>query len=170
MTFTPPPVEFTDERSRRVALHEFGDGPVDDEDEALVSMYGEFTAADRAHGLPPVVEGRVRSWLDHVLEGIHVLAWHDPGDGPRPVGDAMLVPDDEDHELAIFVHPDYQQARIGTHLIRALLGAGRRAGVAGVWLLADSDNEVAVALYERVGFDVAERDGSELTMRRSLDA
>lgn len=127
-----------------------------DEDDAedVVAMYIEFDPADRAQGIPPSEEHRIRSWVEDLAEnGQNVAAWADD----EVVGHAVLVPDgtaDEAHELAIFVLQRYQGMGIGTELIETLLGHGADSGVERVWLTVEPWNHAAIHLYEKVGFEL----------------
>jgi GNAT superfamily N-acetyltransferase len=124
-------------------------------------MYVEFDPADRAQGIPPSEEERIRSWLDTLLtEGLNVLAWH----GDDVVGHAVLMPDSEGWELAIFVFQPYQGAGIGTQLIETLLGYGAAEGVDHVWLTVERWNRPAIALYESVGFEPSDAESFEMEM------
>lgn len=157
-----PPRTFEDREGREIRVTRY-DGDVD----TLVDMYGEFDPADRAQGIPPTNEAQIRNWLEKLFDtdGVNVVAWHDD----RPIGHAMLIPDDQDaSELAIFVLGEYQSAGVGTGLIEALLGAGREAGITHVWLTVERWNKPATALYRKVGF-VSTDDGSfELEMAARL--
>jgi GNAT superfamily N-acetyltransferase len=157
--FPTPPHAFTD-----AADHEITVERADREDiDALREMYVAFDPADRAQGVPPIREGPIREWLDVLLEAgsFNVVAWHDG----RAVGHAMLVPDDAGaYELAIFVLDDYQDARIGTELLRSLLGWGQAEGVEGVWLTVERWNDPAVRLYEKMGFEVTDSQSFEMEM------
>jgi len=147
-----PPASFTDAAARSIDFLVYGDGPIEAEIEALVAMYTNFDPADRAQGVPPIREEAVRDWL---------LAWHDE----FVAGHATLVPDGEGaHELAIFVHHQYQGAGIGSRLIRYLLGEGARRGIERVWLTVERWNTPAVNLYRDVGFETTEAESFELEM------
>jgi RimJ/RimL family protein N-acetyltransferase len=162
--FDPPPLTFEDREGRSVEIRPFdGEEP---EMEALVEMYVAFDPADRAQGIPPGSESRVRSWLDQICgdDCLNVVAWH----GESPAGHATLVPDGEAYELAIFVHQAYQRAGIGTRLMEALLGYGAREGVERVWLTVERWNRPAVALYERMGFETSNAESFELEMSLRL--
>lgn len=173
--FPEPPLAFEDGEGRTVEIRAFGggdgatgtdDGTADDV-EALVAMYERFDPGDRAQGIPPAGEERIRRWLDTILDGsVDAVARHD-GD---VVGHATLVPDEEEtgYELAIFVASDYQGAGIGTELLRALLGLGSARGVERVWLSVERWNTPAVSLYESVGFEVANAESFELEMSLRL--
>jgi ribosomal protein S18 acetylase RimI-like enzyme len=162
--FETPPIEFTDRESREIEVRVYGD----DHFEALVEMYDTFDPADRAQGLPPARESRIRGWLDTILgEGQDVVAL----EGDRVVGHATLVPDEDGEtvELAIFVHHDYQSAGIGSKLIRGLLGHGQREGVEKVWLTVERWNHAGIALYESVGFETSSAENFELEMTLRLN-
>lgn len=158
-SFPVPPRSFEDGTGRTVVLE-----ATDDAADALATMYADFAETDRSQGLPPRAETRVEEWVRGLLDdGINVVARHDD----RVVGHAVLVPFDGMAELAIFVHPDYQQVGVGSRLIRALLGEGERAGVGTVWLCVERANTVAVNLYRSVGFERTV-DGIEIEMELPL--
>lgn len=159
--FPEPPFTFEDKEGRAIEIRPYED----DEFESVVEMYVDFDSADRAQGIPPATESRVRDWLDTLLEGLNVVAW----DGDRAVGHATLVPDGEDaSELAIFVHQGYQRGGIGSKLIRGLLGHGRANGIEKVWLTVERWNHAAVGLYESVGFETAGSESFEIEMALRL--
>ena len=159
--FPRPPQEFTDREGRTVTMtaHD-GDG------EPLVSMYLDFDADSRSQGVPPRKEPAVREWVGGLLEeGLNVVVRH----GDRPVGHAVLVPvEGGSAELAIFVHPDYQSAGIGTYLIKVLLGHGQAEGIEHVWLAVSQRNHVAMRVYRSVGFETRLREHVEIEMERDL--
>jgi len=167
--YEPPPRTFTDRDGRELVVRSLGEGPVDDDIEALVTMYEGYDPGDRAQGIPPAGERRIRDWLDNITaEDCHnVVAWHDDW----PAGHATLVPDRHGAcELAIFVDGDYQNAGIGTQLMEALLGYGREQGIERVWLTVERWNEPAIALYHKVGFDRTGDGNFELEMTARLVA
>jgi GNAT superfamily N-acetyltransferase len=145
--FPVPPRSVEDREGRQIEVTAVGEEAIDD----LVGMYVEFSPEDRAQGIPPTGEGRVRDWLEGVLpSGYDVVATHEG----TVVGHAMLVPDgDGEYELAIFVLDSYQGAGIGTALIETLLGYGAAEGVERVWLTVEPWNRAAIHLYEKVGFE-----------------
>lgn len=115
----------------------------------LAEMYDEFDSGQRAQATPPIGAGAVRAWLTDVLDGVNVVAVHED----RFVGHVCFVPDDTGrHELAIFVHREYQQAGIGTNLIAAVMGHTQERGVTFVWLSVESWKRNAQRLYSRAGF------------------
>jgi ribosomal protein S18 acetylase RimI-like enzyme len=161
--FPRPPITFEDREGRTVEVSAMARDPTTADIEPVVAMYDTFDPADRAQGVPPVGEERVRDWFDTLLsaDSYNVVAWVDD----EAVGHATLVPDADDaYELAIFVHQDYQGAGIGTHLIEGLLGHGQAHGVERVWLTVERWNQPAVNLYKKVGFETASAESFELEM------
>ncbi|WP_049927771.1 GNAT family N-acetyltransferase [Halopiger goleimassiliensis] len=169
--FPAPPTTFEDREGRTItieALEEFADEALED----VVAMYVQFDPEDRAQGIPPTGEERIRDWLEAIGESsVNVVARHD-GD---VIGHAMLVPDTEDPsaiehrsdvewELAIFVLQAYQRAGIGTQLLEGLLGHAAESGIERVWLTVERWNNPAIALYERVGFEATGTESFEQEM------
>jgi GNAT superfamily N-acetyltransferase len=142
-----PPRRITDAEDREIHLTRAADHPVD----ALAAMYGAFGYEDRAQGTPPAGEAAIRDWLDTVLDGPGVVATHDGA----VVGHVMFVPDGVGrHELAIFVHPDYQRAGIGRALLETGLAHAASRGLSKVWLTVEARNRGVEKLYCDVGFTV----------------
>ena len=163
--FAAPPIEFTDREGRAVEVRTY-DGS-EESTEALAEMYIEFDPSDRAQGIPPGTESRVRELLDAILgeDCLNVIAWCNG----EAAGHATLVPDGDAYELAIFVHQTYQRAGIGTRLIRGLLGYGQSEGVENVWLTVERWNRAAVSLYEKIGFETSNAESFELEMGLRLN-
>jgi GNAT superfamily N-acetyltransferase len=162
--YEAPPRSFLDREDREIEIRRY-----DGEFEGLVEMYRAFDPEDRAQGIPPMGESRIRSWLEELLieEYINVIGWHEED----AIGHAMLVPDRQGaFELAIFVLREYQNAGIGTQLIQGLLGAGREEGVEHVWLTVERWNNPAIALYRKVGFESSDTSSFELEMAAKLRA
>ena len=169
--FPTPPTSFEDREGRSIDIV-FFDGDDEDEFEALTRMYVLFDPADRAQGIPPTGESRIRDWLEPLLGySVNVVAKHQD----EIVGHATLVPDAEDPasiddpgdvewELAIFVLQAYQSAGIGTQLLERLLGKAAEDGIRQVWLTVERWNGPAITLYERVGFELCGAESFEQEM------
>jgi ribosomal protein S18 acetylase RimI-like enzyme len=165
--FPEPPVTTTDREGREVTVR-----PIDaDEIDALTEMYLDFDPADRAQGIPPTGEERIRDWLSTILDdGLNLAAVNDDGDGEAVVGHATLVPGGDDgYELAIFVLQAFQGAGIGRLLLEHLLGYGEREGVEAVWLTVERWNHAAIGLYKDVGFENTSSESFELEMALRLE-
>lgn len=160
-SFPAPPMTFEDGAGRSIDIRSYREC----DREALVKMYVDFDPAQRAQGTPPIGEAAVRDWLDHVLQGPSAVALHDG----QAVGHVTFVPDGVGrHELAIFVHQDYQSAGIGGRLIRAGLRHARAEGVEQVWLTVEPGKRRALKLYSDVGFDASNPFGMVTRMSRLL--
>lgn len=155
-----PPVTFTDEAGRDIDIRAYRET----DHEALVAMYDEFDSSHRAQGIPPLGESAVRSWLERIRDGPDALALH----GERVVGHVSFVPDDAGHEVAIFVHQDYQNAGIGSHLLAAGLEQARQEDVSRVRLNVERRNRRAKRLYRRAGFSTVDPQGTVQRMSRLL--
>ncbi len=161
ITIVRPPVTFVDGAGREIVVRPYRPGDFD----GLVEMYATFDPAQRAQGTPPLDAEAVREWLTGLLEGVNVVALDDG----RPVGHVSFVPDGTDrHELAIFVHQDFQQAGIGTKLMAAGLGHARQRGVSYVWLSVESWKRGLQRFYSRAGFSVVNPMGAAHRMSRTL--
>ncbi|WP_265108999.1 GNAT family N-acetyltransferase [Halosolutus halophilus] len=172
--FQSPPTTFEDGDGRTIEVRALD---VDEGLDDVVEMYVQFDPADRAQGIPPTGEQRIRNWLETIGgDSVNVAARHD-GD---VVGHAMLVPDADDPslieesddlewELAIFVLQDYQRAGIGTVLLENLLGRGSDLGIDRVWLTVERWNNPAIALYRRVGFEATGTESFEQEMAILLE-
>lgn len=155
------PLSFTDGESRDIHIRPYTDEDFND----LADMYDEFDSAQRAQGTPPTGADAVRDWLTDVLDGVNVIALHDD----RVVGHVCFVPDGTGrHELAIFVHQEYQQAGIGPNLMAAGMGHAQDNGVTYVWLSVESWKRNAQRLYNRAGFSTVNPMGAAHRMSRYL--
>lgn len=116
----------------------------------LAEMYDAFHPKRVAQGLPPGDPDQRERWLESVLrDGCHIMVEVDR----RILGHGMLLPfGDDSAELANFLHQSVRDRGIGTALNRALLEAGRDAGIARVWLSVEPSNRRAIRSYEKVGF------------------
>lgn len=154
------PVTFLDTNGRTIEIREY-----DDEFDVLFEMYVNVPTFDRAQGIPPATEPRIRSWLNGLLaDGIHLIAWHDE----TVVGHVALVPIDENSvELLVFVAHDYQAATIGTHLLYAVFECAQDRGISRIWLTVEGSNRIARNLYTSTGFHTV-RSGREYEMERKL--
>ncbi|WP_247731214.1 GNAT family N-acetyltransferase [Halovivax limisalsi] len=177
--FPAPPATFVDDEGRRMQVEALdSDAAVTD---ALTAMYDRFHPADRAQGIPPTGEDRIREWLaplvdDGVNVGVRPVS---SDDAPPYVGHAVLVPDtddpegtdpgDHEWELAIFVLRAYQGAGVGTELLAHLLGEAETRGIEHVWLTVERWNSAAITLYERTGFETVGRESFDLEMAIRLD-
>ncbi|MFB6268181.1 MAG: N-acetyltransferase family protein [Halodesulfurarchaeum sp.] len=161
-TRSRPPRVITDGNGRAIRIEAF-EGDIDE----LAAMYDDFDASQRAQGLPPFGQSAIQEWLDSLVgpDCHNLVARHDG----CVVGHAALVPDEETrHELAIFVHQDYQRAGIGEALLTTTLAQGRTHGVERVWLVVERRNRAAINLYEKLGFETLQERSCEREMELRL--
>lgn len=161
ITPTSPPTTVTDAHDRTIEIR-----PSDTADyDSLVSMYDEFDQSQRAQGVPPLATEDIRDWLDDILGGVNVVACHEG----RVIGHVGFVEDGTGrHELAIFVHQDYQQAGVGSRLLAAGLGHARECDVCYVWLSVEKSKRYQQRFYNRAGFSAVNPFGFDMRMSRSL--
>ena len=161
VTPVQPPITFVDGADREVAIRPYRP----DDFEGLVAMYADFDPAQRAQGTPPIGVDAVREWVEGLLAGENVVALA----GDRIVGHISFVPDGTGrHELAIFVHQDYQGAGVGTNLMASGLGYATERGVSYVWLSVESWKRDVQRFYSRAGFSVINPMGAAHRMSRRL--
>lgn len=135
--------------------------------DGLRALYDRFEDTDRAQGIPPASPERRREWFERFLDtpGVGVAACHDD----RVVGHGRLLGDgDGPAELAVFVDSAYQNAGVGTSLLRTLLSVARERGLPEVVLSVERSNTPARTLYRRFGFETVNRRRFEIEMRLSL--
>lgn len=161
ITPTTPPTTVTDAHNQSIEIRSY----TDDDYGSLVSMYGEFDQSQRAQGVPPLATEEIREWLTDILGGVNVVACHEG----RIIGHVSFVKDGTGrHELAIFVHQDYQQAGVGSRLMAAGLGHARENDVCYVWLSVERTKRYQQRFYNRAGFSAVNPFGLEMRMSRSL--
>ena len=161
ITPTTPPTMFTDGERREIRLRAY----VDDDRAALMEMYADFDQSQRAQGVPPRSADGIRDWLDEILGGPNVVAVHDG----RIVGHVSFVPDGTGrHELAIFVHQEYQRVGVGSRLLGAGLGHAKAEGVGYVWLSVEKGKRHLQPFYGRAGFSTVNPMGITSRMSRTL--
>lgn len=158
---TDPPLRFTDDRGRSVLIRPYSDDDFDN----LVEMYDDFDSGLRAQGVPPIGTQAIREWLDDLAEGVNAVAIVDN----RPIGQVSFVPDGTGrHELAIFVHQDYQKAGIGSQLLAVGMGHAGQQDVEYVWLSVERNKGHLLRLYSRAGFSAVNPLGFTPRMSRYL--
>jgi len=156
-----PPETFVDAAGREIRIRPYREADF----AGLVEMYDEFDPELRAQGTPPIGVENIEAWIDDLRDGVNVVAIHD-GD---PVGHVSFVPDGTDrHELAIFVHQEYQHAGIGSRLMANGLGYARAQGVRYVWLTVESWKRGIQRFYTRAGFSTVNPMGAAHRMSRTL--
>lgn len=143
------PNRFVDSSGNSIHIEDYCGGTPEEVFEALVKMYVVFQPSVHAQEIPPQNKEEINKWLSDIVQEVGVVAWH----GNQIVGHAMLIPVEDDHELGIYVHHQYQHEGIGTQLMRVLLGSAQSHGISSMWLTVEDWNEVAIRLYRQMGFE-----------------
>jgi len=141
-------------------------GATEEDIEKLLEMYNAFGPENRAQGIPPGIERRCRSWLETLFEEGHNIV----AEGrDQLVGHVVYTPiDDPKPELAVFVHPAYHNRGIGTELCKQAAATALKAGCEELMLHVEQKNRPAIAVYERLGFEIVDGEyGLEMVL--SLD-
>jgi RimJ/RimL family protein N-acetyltransferase len=129
--------------------------------EMLWKMFSTLSEKSLSNLAPPFTRERIERWTskidyDKVLTIVAVI---EEKNEQRIVGSASLTfnePEIYRHkaELSITVHDDYQNTGIGSAMLKHLLSIARMKKLRKVWLLVNTDNDRAVHVYEREGFEI----------------
>ncbi|AEA47448.1 GNAT family N-acetyltransferase [Archaeoglobus veneficus] len=122
----------------------------------LIEMYENYDQADRSFGLPPASRNAIEAWLDYLnKEGYSIVAEHDE----QIVGHLALVPFDENLELCMFIQKEYQNRGIGQRMVAFAIEFARNLDYFGIILTTERDNEGAISLFKKMGFEVIGEEG-----------
>ncbi|NRF89834.1 GNAT family N-acetyltransferase [Paenibacillus frigoriresistens] len=77
--------------------------------------------------------------------------------------------DCETPELGIAIHSNYRKQGLGLRLMKELIQQAMSDGYKGLSLSVDPDNESAVKLYKRLGFEYVGLSGTSWTMKLIID-
>jgi len=102
------------------------------------------------------VDHQRRAWIERSLaNGRNIIAenqerivghvYYTPAEAPRP-------------ELAVFVHPAFHNRGIGTELCKHAAAAAAEADREALELHVSQTNRAAITVYQRLGFEVVDRD------------
>ena len=121
--------------------------------EALVSMYASMSPEAVKWGLPPYDRARIERWTSDLTNNITLLARL----GERVVGHLQMfrIPFERRRgvaELFIYIHQDFQNAGLGTAMMRRAIELAKEAGLHRIGLSVVADNHTAIKVYEKVGF------------------
>jgi len=121
--------------------------------EGLVSFYASLSPEALKWGLPPYDRPRVERWLSNLSNGFMLVAEFDR----RIVGNLFVYWSPAERvkhsgELLIYLHQDFQRAGLGTAMMRRAIEEARSRGLHRLQLTVIADNQVAIKVYEKVGF------------------
>ena len=129
-----------------------------EDNEKMYKMFASMSEEALRWGMPPYTRERIERWMGNIENLIVLGAEHEKrligyaqihkGSNPRRIGTAGL---------AIYLHQDYQGVGLGTEMVGLLLEAAEEQGVHKVNLDTVADNEAAIHLFEKMGFEVEGR-------------
>jgi RimJ/RimL family protein N-acetyltransferase len=125
--------------------------------EALVDFYRRFEPKGASLGLPPHKEPE--RWLAMLAPFPNFLI----SSNGEIVAHAVLCPEGDAGEVAVFVGEEYRGRGLGRCLLSELVDEARRLGLARVWGLTELDNIPMRRLARSLGFHAAE-DPYEFTL------
>jgi RimJ/RimL family protein N-acetyltransferase len=121
--------------------------------EALVSMYASMSPEAVKWGLPPYDRARIERWTSDLTNNVTLLARSEQS----VVGHLQMfrIPYERRKgvaELFIYLHQDFQNAGLGTAMMKRAIELAKDAGLHRIGLSVVADNHRAIKVYERVGF------------------
>ena len=116
-------------------------------------MYASMSPDALQWGLPPYDRARIERWTSSPTNNVTLLARSED----RVVGHLQMfgMPFERRKgvaELFIYVHQDFQNAGLGTALMRKAIELAKEAGLHRLGLTVVADNHRAIKVYEKVGF------------------
>jgi putative acetyltransferase len=111
--------------------------------------------------IPPFTRERIESWTSNINhdEVLTIVAVTEEKNGQQIVASASLKFNPQETskhkaELSIAVHDEYQNMGLGTAMVKHLLGIARAKRLKKVLLLVNTDNDRAVHVYKKAGFEI----------------
>jgi RimJ/RimL family protein N-acetyltransferase len=114
--------------------------------QAMLAMYETFEPKGAALGLPP--RSSAGPWLESIGSFPNFIVTQ----RGRIVGHAVVCPEGDSAEVAVFVHQDHRGRGLGTVLLGALVEEARRLGLRRIWGTTDWDNVPMLRLAHALGF------------------
>jgi len=129
--------------------------------EMLWKMFSTLSEKTLSNLIPPFTLERIEAWTSNIDYGkvLTIVAAIREKDEQRIIGSASLSFNTHEiykhkAELSIAGHDDYQNMGIGTAMLKHLLTIARMKKLLKVWLRVNTDNDKAVYLYKKVGFEI----------------
>jgi len=129
--------------------------------EMLWKMFSTMSEKSLSNLVPPFTRERIEGWTSNINydKVLTIVAVINEKNEQRIVGSASLKFNPQEifrhkAELSASVHDDYQNMGLGTAMLKHLLGIARKKKLRKVWLLVNTDNDRAVNVYKKVGFEI----------------
>jgi len=119
--------------------------------EMLWKMFSTMSKKSLSNLVPPFTRERIANWTRNINydQVLTIVAVIDEKNEQQIVGSASL----KFNTPEIFRHK-YQNMGLGTAMLKHLLGIARKKKLKKVWLLVNTDNDRAVHVYKKVGFEI----------------
>ena len=116
-------------------------------------MYASLSEETVRYAFSPFDRKKVETWMTDLPNTIMLIALS----GDRIIGHLMIdkLPSPirkNTGDLHIFLHQDFQNAGLGTAMIKESLKLARARGLHRIELSVVADNRSAIGLYEKLGF------------------
>ena len=140
---------------RELVVRRFAEGDKDGVAEMMASMSDEALR----WGMPPYTRERLeRGWWSNMENVVALIAM----DGDRVAGYAGLRKFSHprrrgNSDYVIYLHQDYHNIGLGTAMTRRIVEIAREEWLHRIGLSVVADNEIAIRVYEKVGFVVEGR-------------
>ncbi|MGC9346130.1 MAG: GNAT family N-acetyltransferase [Candidatus Bathyarchaeales archaeon] len=124
--------------------------------EKLFEMYESLSAESLRWAMPPYTRERIeRGWMSNLQNLIAIVALYKD----RIVGHAQIFKFPHSRrkgtgDLVIYLHQDFHNVGLGTAMLTKLLELAKNEGLHRVGLHVIADNEQAVHLYQKFGFEI----------------
>ncbi len=129
--------------------------------EMLWKMFSALSKESASNLLPPFTRERVEGWTRNINynEVLAIVAVIEEKSERRIVGDGSLKFNSQEAlkhkaEIGITVHDNYQNMGIGTALLNHLINIARMKKLSKVWLQVSTDNDRAINVYKKAGFEI----------------
>jgi putative acetyltransferase len=129
--------------------------------EMLWTMFSTLSEQSTSNLVPPFTRERIESWTSNINynEILAIAAVIEEANKQRIIGVSSLKFNPQEAfkhkaELGITVHDDYQNMGIGTALLNHMLDVARLKKLKKVYLMVNTDNNKAVRMYKKAGFEV----------------
>ena len=149
--------EFTAKNGKKVVFRPEQSGDT----EMLWEMFSTLSEESASNLLPPFTRERVESWTRNINynEVLAIVAVIEENNEQRIIGSASLKFNPQEAlrhkaELGLTVHDDCQNMGIGTALLNHLIGVARMKKLSKVWLQVSTDNDRAINVYKKAGFEI----------------
>jgi L-amino acid N-acyltransferase YncA len=125
-----------------------------EDNEKIYDMFASMSEEALKWSMAPYTRERIERWMRNIENLIILGAEHDR----RLIGYAQVHKSSHPRrtgmaELAIYLHQDYHGAGLGTAITRILLQEAREQGVHKVNLGTVDENEAAIRLFTKLGFE-----------------